>query len=82
MELKEDVQRIYKLITGSKIETEYEVKEELKENFNYEYLLEFLHQDLTEKNKRMINKIQSFKTADDFQDFLVFLHYKSLIQAF
>lgn len=82
MNLKKDAQRIYEKFTGNRVETDYKVKKHLADSFNYQYLLEFLHQEPSEKNRQMIDKIQSIKSLDDFQDFMAFLHFKSLIQSF
>ena len=82
MTLKKDAQRVLKLMGEKVIATDYEIKEKFKEGWYYEYLLELLHQNPTEKNKKMIAKIQSFKTFDDLCDFFVYLKMKSLINAF
>lgn len=53
-----------------------------EENYNYEYLKNYLENNNNDKAKRMLNEIKAIKTNDEFITFIWNLKLKTLLDAF
>ena len=81
-EIKKYVQDVLKSIDEKVINTNYEIQEKFTLVNKYEAIMEVLHQSPTEKNKKMIETIKSFETAEELKNYFDYLQVKSLVDSF